>query len=184
MKKTTKADVWHVDAVGAALRDVKSVDEVRSYAQDFVASCHLEVFLLGNVARAPASDLARALRAAASAAAAAAAGGAAAPAPLAAAARPADRCVRLPVGAALVHRQAAKNPEEENCCVELYLQVAPASDVRARALLDLVDQIMFEPCYDALRTKQQVMKGGELLAAGDADADPPVNPPLSQTPSL
>lgn len=35
-------------------------------------------------------------------------------------------------------------------------QVGPCSDLRLRVLNDLLDQVLFEPCYDTLRTKQQL----------------------------
>ncbi|KAI8472962.1 MAG: Metalloenzyme, LuxS/M16 peptidase-like protein [Monoraphidium minutum] len=140
-----QANVWHVDAVAAALAGITDVEEVKAFVREFMASCHVEVFILGNVAAPAAADLARRLHAAAGPGAA-----------LPAASRPADRCVALPLGRALEHSQAAKNPEEENCCVEVYFQVGPASDLRLRSLLDLADQIVYEPCYDSLRTKQQL----------------------------
>lgn len=34
--------------------------------------------------------------------------------------------------------------------------MGPSSDVRQRALLDLADQLIYEPCYDTLRTKEQL----------------------------
>jgi hypothetical protein len=36
------------------------------------------------------------------------------------------------------------------------MQVGPCSDLRLRVLNDLLDQVLFEPCYDTLRTKQQL----------------------------
>ncbi len=36
------------------------------------------------------------------------------------------------------------------------LQVGPASDLHLRSLLDLCDQLLLEPVYDTLRTKQQL----------------------------
>lgn len=40
------------------------------------------------------------------------------------------------------------------CC---YLQIGLSSeDLRLRVLADLVDQVLFEPLYDTLRTKQQL----------------------------
>ncbi|GLI60578.1 hypothetical protein VaNZ11_002738, partial [Volvox africanus] len=50
----------------------------------------------------------------------------------------------------------AKNSKEENAALEVYYQLAPATDPRDRAALDLIDQILYEPCYDTLRTKQQL----------------------------
>lgn len=42
---------------------------------------------------------------------------------LAAAARPVEVCVQLPEGVELLHTAATRNPEEDNCCVEVYYQV-------------------------------------------------------------
>jgi len=48
------------------------------------------------------------------------------------------------------------NPTECATPPSLHPKVGPANDLRLRSLLDLVDQIIYEPCYDTLRTKQQV----------------------------
>lgn len=34
-----------------------------------------------------------------------------------------EQCVVLPAGVALLHKASARNPQEENCCVEAYIQV-------------------------------------------------------------
>ncbi|GFR39667.1 hypothetical protein Agub_g138, partial [Astrephomene gubernaculifera] len=68
-----------------------------------------------------------------------------------------------------VVRLLAKNPEEENAALEVYYQLGPATDPRDRALLDLIDQILYEPCYDTLRTKQQLgysVYSGTRLTSG------------------
>jgi secreted Zn-dependent insulinase-like peptidase len=49
------------------------------------------------------------------------------------------------------------------------LQVGLSSDVRQRALLDLADQLLYEPCYDTLRTKEQLgytVSSGSRLTHG------------------
>jgi hypothetical protein len=51
---------------------------------------------------------------------------------LPAASRPQECCVHLPAGTSLLHKAAARNPQEDNCCVEVYYQVR-ASRTRARA---------------------------------------------------
>lgn len=45
--------------------------------------------------------------------------------------------------------------------LEIYYQVGPAgacsaAAARAHAVLDLLEQVLYEPCYDTLRTKQQL----------------------------
>jgi nardilysin len=48
------------------------------------------------------------------------------------------------------------NAEEENSAIEVYFQCDPSHDAHARAVLDCVDQLVYEPCYDTLRTKEQL----------------------------
>jgi len=48
----------------------------------------------------------------------------------------------------------SKNPKEPNTTVEMYFQIGPDS-LRDRVLLDLLGQMMNEPLFDQLRTKEQ-----------------------------
>lgn len=48
----------------------------------------------------------------------------------------------------------AQNPNEPNNAVEIYYQVGP-DDTRTRILIDLLTQIMYEPLFDQVRTKEQ-----------------------------
>ncbi len=77
---------------------------------------------------------------------------------MAAAARRRDCCVELPAGRAVLLRQPTRNAEEENCGVEIYFQIGQSAAPQAadRALLDLVEQLVYEPAYNSLRTKQQL----------------------------
>lgn len=52
-----------------------------------------------------------------------------------------------------LHRPAPAPPLP---CAPAHAQVGPFTDLRLRCLLDLADQAIFEPCYDTLRTKQQL----------------------------
>jgi len=63
----------------------------------------------------------------------------------------------------ILRREPVFNPQEGNSCIEYYLQIGPAADVQRRALLDLVDQILYEPTYNTLRTKQQL---GYIVSSG------------------
>ncbi|CAH9135246.1 unnamed protein product [Cuscuta epithymum] len=67
--------------------------------------------------------------------------------------------VCLPSGADLVRDVAVKNKLETNSVVELYFQVEPevGSDLtKLKALLDLFDEIVEEPLFNQLRTKEQL----------------------------
>ena len=48
-----------------------------------------------------------------------------------------------------------KNSEENNSVAEVYC-MAGRNEVALRAKLDLLEQIMAEPFYDTLRTKEQL----------------------------
>ena len=63
----------------------------------------------------------------------------------------------------ILRLETVVNTLEGNSCIEYYLQIGPAADARRRALLDLVDQVLYEPCYNTLRTKQQL---GYIVSSG------------------
>merc|ERR1712113_475106 len=52
----------------------------------------------------------------------------------------------------------AESPDKanRNVAIELYWQLGPGKDVRKHAILDLLDTLMAEQLFDALRTKQQI----------------------------
>jgi hypothetical protein len=83
--------------------------------------------MIGNISSSEAADLARLLRTTLSAQGQADAGNGSSSSKecqlLAAADRLQEQCVSLPAGVALLHQAAARNPEEENSCVEAYYQV-------------------------------------------------------------
>lgn len=49
----------------------------------------------------------------------------------------------------------AKNVDDENSAVEVYFQCGP-DNLKLRANLDLLEQIISEPCFNVLRTQQQL----------------------------
>jgi len=63
--------------------------------------------------------------------------------------------VKLPQGVPTVLFQAPRNPAEPSVCVELYYQLGPM-DIAHAVQLDLLEQILYEPFFDNLRTKQQL----------------------------
>ncbi|KAJ3109732.1 Insulinase (Peptidase M16) [Phlyctochytrium bullatum] len=54
------------------------------------------------------------------------------------------------------YRRLLPNAENVNNALEYYLQVGDASDCDVRVRLLLLDQIASEPCFDMLRTKEQL----------------------------
>lgn len=133
---------WHADTVLAELEQLQLAD-VQAFLPSLLEGLCIEALLHGNLDAAEAAELARSVHAAL--------GGAAVPAD----SRPAERCVQLPKGCRLLHRAPVKNPDEENSVCEAYLQCG-ADTVADRALLDMVEQLLYEPCFDTLRTKEQL----------------------------
>ncbi len=72
-------------------------------------------------------------------------------------------CDVLKVRSDVLRREIAINPLEENSCVEYYVQFDSALSARNRALLDLIDQLIYEPCYNILRTQKQL---GYMVSSG------------------
>lgn len=72
-------------------------------------------------------------------------------------------CKIVKMNGNVLRREVAVNPLEENSCVEYYIQVGSALEARNRALLDLVDHLIYEPCYNILRTQKQL---GYIVSSG------------------
>ena len=68
---------------------------------------------------------------------------------------PPQPITQIPAHSALVLRQVPDNVQENNSCVEVYFQLGPWNLVDV-TLLDLLEQVISEPFFDDLRTKQQV----------------------------
>ncbi len=64
-----------------------------------------------------------------------------------------DREVQLPEGRAYYYE--AVNETHSNSALELYLQCG-VQETRANMRLELLGQILHEPCFDTLRTKEQL----------------------------
>ncbi|KXZ55212.1 hypothetical protein GPECTOR_3g355 [Gonium pectorale] len=167
----------HCDHILEAMETLTPQD-VRPYITTLLSRCHVEAYVAGNLTAGGAVRLAEDL-------AAALGPGCCMPADE----RTRDQCVVLPAAKELAERAAAaaaaaaakvadagtvvrlraKNAKEENAALEVYYQLGPATDPRDRAVLDLIDQILYEPCYDTLRTKQQLgysVYSGTRLTAG------------------
>ncbi|KAL2333066.1 hypothetical protein Fmac_014279 [Flemingia macrophylla] len=73
--------------------------------------------------------------------------------------RHAERVICLPSGANLVRDVCVKNKLEKNSVVELYFQIDQdfgIESIKLKALIDLFDEIVEEPFFNQLRTKEQL----------------------------
>lgn len=69
---------------------------------------------------------------------------------------PLRRVIMLPAGARQVYERPLKNPNNVNHCLEYNVLINSVSDRLKRAKLLLFCQIAEEPCFNTLRTKEQL----------------------------
>ncbi|EJD07221.1 insulin-degrading enzyme [Fomitiporia mediterranea MF3/22] len=67
-----------------------------------------------------------------------------------------DRSRLLSKGCNYIWERPIHNPDEHNSSVFYYCHVGNYSDARTRVTCSLIDQILEEPTYDTLRTKEQL----------------------------
>jgi nardilysin len=126
--RAVKDRIWDSDEVLVELESA-TVEEVRAFLPTILGEgCHIEALVYGNLKVKQTLELANKVRALLG------------PSTAIAAARLADCAVRLPAGADLLQRVAAKNPEEDNSVVEAYWQFGVDSPGN-RALADMMEQV-------------------------------------------
>ncbi|KAK9915769.1 hypothetical protein WJX75_003936 [Coccomyxa subellipsoidea] len=134
--------LWHVDDILLELKSL-SPASVQEFLPRLFRDTHITALLQGNLTAEDAMEIASSVRAAFPAGI------------LPAAERPLDCVAMLPQTCSLLHRAPVKNPEEDCSVVEVYCMAGP-NGTRLRAKLDLLEQVLSEPFYDQLRTKEQL----------------------------
>lgn len=123
-----------------------TVERLEQYIRDFLSRMHVECFIHGNVNRQKATALATIVEQKLKTT-------NANTLPLL------SRQLLLKREYKLVNRESyrfvTENEYHKNSCAELYLQCGMQSD-KANVFIDLVAQILCEPCYNQLRTKEQL----------------------------
>ncbi|KAK4107000.1 hypothetical protein N656DRAFT_764192, partial [Canariomyces notabilis] len=66
------------------------------------------------------------------------------------------RGLLLPPGSNYVWKKTLKDPANVNHCIQYYLHAGDRGDYNVRAKTLLLDQIVDEPCFNQLRTKEQL----------------------------
>jgi insulysin len=69
---------------------------------------------------------------------------------------PIMRSLDFPPGSNYVYKKTLKDPANVNHCIEYYLHIGDKGDRAIRAKTQLLDQILHEPAFDQLRTKEQL----------------------------
>ena len=136
-----------VEAQLAALQAADSA-KLAAHAASMFACCSVDALVMGNLTSDEASALVHA------AAAALPAGH-----PVAAEVWPHEAVLQVPPGGAVLFA-VGRNAADDNSVTELYFQIGTFAesvpDVHARAMADLLAQCIGEPCFDTLRTKEQL----------------------------
>ena len=145
----------HGHSVDAQLQAVQGCtpQSLAEHAAALLATCRVDALVLGNTPAADAMSLLQACAGALPAGPHACGSGALA-----------ERVLRVPP-AGIVVFDTTRNAAETNSCVECYYQVGShaAPTARDRALADLAGQVVGEPAFDVLRTKEQL---GYTVMAG------------------
>jgi insulysin len=139
----TIEQVWVTEQLLAELPDITEQD-VRSFFPEVLRQLHIEVLAHGNLYREDAlrfTDVVEnTLR----------------PRKLPPAQWPIKRSMIYPTGCNYVYKKELKDPANVNHCIEYLLYVGNAQDRSLRAKVLLLGQIADEPCFDQLRTKEQL----------------------------
>jgi hypothetical protein len=124
------------------------VDRVRKFARTLLGKCSVDALVYGNLSEAGAAavgaDISAVLGSPASGA-----------VKIDAKHKQQPVVTRLPLGRLQALQLAPVNPLDKNACVDLYFQVGPYT-VADCARLDLLEQMLYEPFFDLLRTKKQL----------------------------
>ena len=156
---------YPVEALAAAVESA-TLDDVRAFQSSLLPEAFLECLLVGNLDESQASDMVEATRLAIPAKAA-----------LSRDAIPRRRVRVLPRGRTL-RQYAAPNPEEKNSACEIYLQVG-RDEGDDWLHLALISQILEQPFYGELRTKQQL---GYIVQSAATESEGVPTHPLDDSP--
>ena len=132
-----------VEDMAAELQNV-TVDAVRLFQKQMLSQMFIEVFVHGNMHRSDAlkvTDMVESMLK---------------PRTLPRSQWPIIRSLILPPGSNYVYKKTLKDPANVNHCIETWFYVGDRGDRQKRAKTLLVDQMIHEPAFDQLRTKEQL----------------------------
>jgi insulysin len=69
---------------------------------------------------------------------------------------PIRRSLLLPPGSNYVFKRTLKDPQNVNHCIETWFHIGHRGDRDIRTKAQLIDQMIHEPAFDQLRTKEQL----------------------------
>ncbi|KAI1128510.1 peptidase M16 inactive domain-containing protein [Nemania abortiva] len=121
-----------------------TAEEVRSFHKQIMSQLHIEAFIHGNLYKEDALKLTDMLESILK------------PGVLPKEEWPIMRSLEYPPGSNYLYKKTLKDPENINHCIEYFLHIGSKGDRSIRAKTQLLDQIIHEPAFDQLRTKEQL----------------------------
>ncbi|KAH6624653.1 Metalloenzyme, LuxS/M16 peptidase-like protein [Chaetomium sp. MPI-SDFR-AT-0129] len=121
-----------------------TADDIRVFRKDMLAQLHMEVLVHGNVYKEDALRLTSMVESTLK------------PRVLPEAQWKIRRGLILPSGSNYVWKKTLKDPANVNHCIQYFLHAGDRADYNVRAKVLLLDQIAHEPCFNQLRTKEQL----------------------------
>ncbi|KAJ4374648.1 metalloprotease [Didymella sp. IMI 355093] len=125
--------------------------DIQSYFPELLRQMHIEILFHGNLYKEDALDMARLVESTLR------------PRHLPENQWQIRRAIALPSGANYLYERVLHNPRNTNHCLEYLISVGSVSDRSLRAKLLLFSQIAEEPCFNTLRTKEQL---GYMITSG------------------
>ncbi|CAO3652625.1 unnamed protein product [Cunninghamella blakesleeana] len=140
---TLKEHMWKYDDLSSELKDIQ-LEEVKANYGLFLSRLHVEALVHGNLTQDEAIQMFKMVETKLEVH------------PLMASQLISNRTVTLPLGNKYVYQMPVNDPEDVNSAIEFYCQVCSVTDVQLRTRLSLIAQIAQEPCFNQLRTREQL----------------------------
>ncbi|KAI0396882.1 peptidase M16 inactive domain-containing protein [Xylariaceae sp. FL0594] len=121
-----------------------TADDVRVFHRQVLTQLHIEAYVHGNLYKEDALKLTDMVESILK------------PRPLPKDEWPVLRSLEFPPGSNYLYRKTLRDPANINHCIEYYLHIGDKGDRSIRAKTQLLDQILHEPTFDQLRTKEQL----------------------------
>ncbi|CAO3651050.1 unnamed protein product [Cunninghamella echinulata] len=147
---TLREHMWKYDDLASELNDIH-LEEVKANYGLFLSRLHVEALVHGNLTQDESINMFKMVETNLEVR------------PLLASQLISNRTVSLPLGHKYVYQMPVHDPDDVNSAIEFYCQVCGVTDVQLRTRLSLMAQIVQEPCFNQLRTREQL---GYIVVSG------------------